>query len=246
MDPIVGRVRERVGEDALLIVMSDHGFASYRRKFNLNTWLVDNGYMFLKPGLTKERPKDDPAHQDVHIFTAVDWSRTKAYGIGFNGLYLNLAGRERDDPDTPENEAGIVAAAEAPALLAEIRAKLLALADEDGASVVLRCDLAREVYDGERVAEAPDMLVGYNSGYGNSDPASLGRIPHDILEDNLGGTFNGSHLMAPEVVPGVLLTNGRVLDGAHRLEDLTVEILRQYGIERTAGMNGRPVLQSTP
>jgi predicted AlkP superfamily phosphohydrolase/phosphomutase len=201
--------------------------------------------MVLKQGLAKERPRDDPGHEDVHIFTAVDWSRTKAYGVGFNGLYLNLAGRELDDPETPEDESGVVDRDEAPELLAEIRAKLLAI-DDGGTPVILRCDLARDVYEGVRVAEAPDLLVGYASGYGNSDPASLGRIPHDLLEDNLGGTFNGSHLMAPEVVPGVLLTNARVLDGAHRLEDLTVEILRQYGIDRTEGMIGRPVLQPNP
>jgi predicted AlkP superfamily phosphohydrolase/phosphomutase len=247
MDPVVGRIRERLGDGVTLIVMSDHGFAPYRRKFSLNTWLVDNGYLVLKEGEHKELPKGHPGHQPVFVFTggAVDWTRTRAYGIGFNGLYLNLAGREQDDPKTPEDESGIVQPGpEARALLRELAAKLESLGDPvTGLKPILRCDLASDVYAGARASEAPDMIVGYNAGYGNSDPASTGRIPATVLEDNTGGTFNGSHLMAPEVVSGVLLSNRPVRAGVHCLEDLTVEILRRYGIDPAAGMRGRPVLE---
>lgn len=243
MDPVVGRVRERVGEDALLVVMSDHGFAPYRRVFSLNTWLVENGYLVLKPGETKELARDDPSFKRVFLTSAVDWSKTRAYGVGFNGLYLNLAGRESDDPKTPENEAGIVRpGAEADALVRELKERLEAVRDH-GKQVVYRCDLASEVYHGARASEAPEILVGYNAEYGNSDQSSTGRIPHAVLDDNLGGTFNGNHLMSPDVVKGTLLTNGRVLDGNRGLEDLTVEILKQYGIAPTPGMRGAPVLR---
>jgi predicted AlkP superfamily phosphohydrolase/phosphomutase len=249
MDPVVGRLLERLPADALLVVMSDHGFAPYHRKFSLNTWLVDNGYLVLKPGFAKELARSDPAFAPVFAYggegitCAVDWTKTRAYGVGFNGLYLNLAGRELDDKTTSEDENGIVhAGAEADALLAELKTKLEAIRD-DGKRVVLRADLARDVYHGARVGEAPDILVGYDVGYGNSDQAALGRIPHAVLEDNLGGTFNGNHLMAPEVVKGSLMTNGEVLPGAHGLEDLTVEILKQYGIAPDAEMHGGPVLR---
>jgi predicted AlkP superfamily phosphohydrolase/phosphomutase len=249
MDPVVGRLLERLPSDALLVVMSDHGFAPYRRKFSLNTWLVDNGYLVLKPGFTKELPRNDPAFKFVYAYggegieCAVDWTKTRAYGVGFNGLYLNLAGRELDAPSTSEVESGIVhPGAEADALLAELKAKLEAIRD-NGKRVVLRADLARDVYHGARIAEAPDILVGYDVEYGNSDQAALGRIPHEAIEDNLGGTFNGNHLMAPDVVKGSLMTNGTVLPGAHGLQDLTVEILKQYGITPDAEMRGAPVLR---
>jgi len=248
MDPVLGRVRERLPEDALLVVMSDHGFQSFRRTFNLNTWLLEQGYLVLKPGRSKEAPRRDPNFSRVYVttdFGAVDWTKTRAYSVGFNALYLNLAGREIDDERTPEDEKGIVqAGAEADALLAEIRSRLEAFVDEKtGRRVVLRCDLAREIYHGARVGEAPDLLVGYDADYGNSDQASLGEIQNAILEDNLGGTFNGNHLMCPDVVPGVLLTNGQVRPGPHRIEDLTVEILRQFGIPPADGMRGSPVLR---
>lgn len=253
IDPIIGRLRERLGEDLTLVVMSDHGFAPYHREFSLNTWLEQEGYLVLKEGLSKEKPKGDPAFSNVYIFAGdVDWSKTRAYGMGFNGLYLNLKAREQDDPKTPYDESGIVnPGPEAEALMREIKAKLEAVVDpKTGRHPVYRVDLASQVYSGERTAEAPDMLVGYDAGYGNSDASSTGRIPHELLVDNAPinhggklGTFNGNHLMHPDVVPGLLLSNRPVRDGKFKLEDLTVEILRQYGIERPATMAGVPVLQ---
>jgi len=262
IDPVLAELRDRLGDDVTYVVMSDHGFAPYRREFSLNTWLLENGYLVLKephevldedgePELDddgnvvikvydRELPPGDPAHVPVKIGSAVDWSRTRAYGVGFNGLYLNLAGREQDNPDTEDvDESGIVQpGAEAEALARELKAKLEALVDpKDGTRVVTRCDLATEVYHGDRVSEAPDLIVGYNTGYGNSDAASQGQIPYAVLQDNVGGTFNGSHLMDPAVVPGTLLSNVPVLAGDHRLQDLTVEILRQYGLEPGPGMN---------
>jgi predicted AlkP superfamily phosphohydrolase/phosphomutase len=242
MDPIVGRVLDEAGDDALVVVMSDHGFASYRRKFSLNTWLLEQGYLVLKDGRARELAAGDPARQPVYLMDAVDWSRTRAYGIGFNGLYLNLAGRERDDPETEADESGIVQPKEADALAQDIAARLLALRDGD-AQPVLRVDRARDVYRGERADEAPDLVVGYAANYGNSDESALGRIPREVLADNLGGTFNGNHLMAPEVVPGVLLANRPVRAGGHSLVDLTAEILRQYGVPTVRGQSGSPVLE---
>ena len=249
MDPVLGRVRERVGKDTLLMVISDHGFAPYRRKFSLNRWLVDEGYLVLKEGKAPEVDESDPAFSKVYIygigdedgdgkreFTVVDWSKTRAYGMGFNGLYLNMEGREKE---------GIVKDSEAEAILAEIREKLEAVRDSgnDGAQVVLRTFAASEIYNGDRVSEAPDLVVGYNSEYGNSDESSEGRIPSYVLADNVGGTFNGSHLMDPAVVGGVPVTNGNVILDQPELADLTVEVLRQFGIEPDETMQGRDVLQ---
>ena len=236
MDPVLGRLRERLGDDVTYIVMSDHGFAPYRRKFDLNRWLFENGYMVLKDGMEPEQVERPSSNSEkAFIMTHVDWSKTKAFGMGFNGLYLNLKGRESQ---------GIVDPADAEALLAQLKAELEAVVDpaNPDAQPILRCDLASEVYDGERVSEAPDIQVGYNVGYGNSDGASTGRITSAVFTDNTGGTFNGSHLMAPEVVSGILISNRPVLEGDHALPDLTVEILRRYGVEPTKAMHGSRVL----
>ena len=175
---------------------------------------------------------------------SVDWAKTRAYGMGFNGLYLNLAGRELDNEATEEDESGIVQESERRALLDELKAKLEAIRDpKDGVQVIYTADITEDVYNGPRLPEAPDIQVGFNYGYGNSDAASTGRVPNKVLEDNLGGTFNGNHLMASEVVKGTLLTNAPVQEGAHSLKDLTVEILKQYGIAPAVDQTGHPVLR---
>ena len=244
IDPVIGRLRERLGDDITYIVMSDHGFAPYRRVFSLNTWLLENGYLVLKDGFAKEVAKSDPNYKKVSL-GVVDWTKTRAYGMGFNGLYLNRKGREADNPNTEDiDESGIVdPGPEADALLAELKQKLEAIIDPTNElPVVLTADLASEIYSGPRVPEAPDILVGYNYGYGNADASSSGRIPHETLRDNLGGTFNGSHLMAPEVVAGTLISNRPVRQGSHKLEDMTVQILHHYGIDVPAELKGHPVL----
>lgn len=235
MDPLVGRVLDSAPEDALVMVMSDHGFAPYRRKFSLNTWLLEEGYLTLLPGKARELELDDPGHVPVSIASAVDWSKTRAYGVGFNGLYLNLEGREA---------SGIVRpGAEAELLVEELAARLEMIRDGDE-RVVLAADISADLFgDSPRAADAPEIIVGYNADYGNSDEASLGRIPAHVLTDNTGGTFNGSHLMHPSVVGGVLLTSGRVTSDAPRLEDLTASILSLYGVELPAEMVGQPVLE---
>ena len=163
----------------------------------------------------------------------VDWSRTRAYGLGFNGLYLNLAGREAE---------GIVDPAEADALMAEISTKLEALEDpQNGERAVLEVYRAKDAYSGERTVEGPDLIVGYNSGYGCSDESTLGEITAAVIEDNTS-RWSGNHLMSPRVVPGVVLTNRGIRGEQHDLTDLTATILSHYGIEPLPGMTGKPIL----
>jgi predicted AlkP superfamily phosphohydrolase/phosphomutase len=93
---IVGQALERLTADDTLVVMSDHGFASWRRSFHLNAWLKEKGYLVVKdPGM-----EDDPG-----LFVNVDWAHTRAYGVGLNGLYINLKGREKNGSCRGEPQA---------------------------------------------------------------------------------------------------------------------------------------------
>ena len=227
VDAALARVRERLPDDTRLIVMSDHGFQPYTRKFHLNAWLREAGYLVLRDGKRTGRVGLDD----------VDWSRSRAYGIGFNGLYLNLAGRE---------SRGIVPPDGASALLEEIGAALEAERDpQNGERVVLRAYPAAEVFHGERVSEGPDLVVGYNQGYAGSDPSTLGEITDAVLEDNTS-RWSGNHLIDPRLVPGVLLVNGPVAAGDHDLTDVTVSILDHYGLPPAQGMVGTSFLNAGP
>jgi predicted AlkP superfamily phosphohydrolase/phosphomutase len=202
--------------------MSDHGFQPFSRDFHLNAWLRDAGYLVMKPG----------KHTGYTVTGDVDWSKTRAYGIGFNGLYLNQKGRESE---------GIVDASVADALMGEISRKLEAFRDpKSGEQVVLKVFRATEIYSGDRIPEGPDMLVGYNRGYGCSDESTLGEITEGVIADN-ESRWSGSHLMAPEVVPGVLLMNRKLSRDGHDLTDLTATLLALYGIEKLPGMTGESI-----
>jgi predicted AlkP superfamily phosphohydrolase/phosphomutase len=225
VDAALGRVRERLPAGTRLVVMSDHGFQPQTRKFHLNAWLRDRGWLVLRDGERTGRI----GLEDV------DWSRSKAYGIGFNGLYLNLAGREAH---------GSVQPGDAAAVLAEIGAALEGERDPaTGERVVLRAYPASEAFHGERAGEGPDLVVGYNRGYAGSDPSTLGEITEAVIEDNTS-RWSGNHLIDPSLVPGVLLVNAEVAPGEHDLTDVTVSILDHFGLPPEPGMLGASVLRA--
>ena len=103
---------------------------------------------------------------------------------------------------------------------------------------MLRVDRAADVYSSQRRAEGPDLVVGYDVGYGASDESTLGEITEDILVDN-ESRWSGNHLMSPDVVPGVVLTTAKIEGEGYWLADLTTTVLAHYGIDEPANMVGR-------
>ena len=233
VDGVLGDLRERLPSDALLIVMSDHGFQAYTRQVHLNAWLRDEGYLVLNGDKRTGHITPPIYDDDQNPLHDIDWSKTRAYGLGFNGIFLNLEGREAD---------GIVSAAEAPSLAAEIITKLVAMRDEkNGAKPIFRCDPSQAIYSGSRLAEAPDLVVGYAPGYGCSDESTLGEITELLIEDN-EDRWSGNHLMAPEVVPGILLSNRKLSKDGNDLTDVTATLLHYYGLPIPDDMVGESFL----
>jgi predicted AlkP superfamily phosphohydrolase/phosphomutase len=214
LDAVVSRTLDAIDDSTLLVVMSDHGFASWRRSFNLNSWLVDNGYLVLI---------DPTLEEDPGFFRNVDWSRSRAYGMGINGLYVNLRGREKN---------GIVEPRDRRALMDEIAAKLLATVDPATGMPALTKVYAREdVYEDMGQLEiGPDLQMGFAKGYRGSGKGALGDIEPEVLRDNLGD-WTGDHIMDHESVPGVLLTSRPLRKPAPSLESLAASLLAEMGIE---------------
>lgn len=222
MDDLIGRVMKQIDHKTLLLVVSDHGFQSFARCVNLNAWLYHNGYLALKPGKT--------ASGDW--FEDVDWSRTRAYTMGLNGLYLNIKGRERE---------GIVAqGAEAETLKAELRAKLNGLADPQsgriGVTGVFDCDA---VYAGPYVENAPDLIVGYGKGFRASWDSVTGRVTGEVFEDNTKA-WSGDHCVDPRLVPGVLFSNRKITEEKPAIVDVAPTILNLFGLKLPGHFDGRP------
>lgn len=214
LDGVVGEALDQIGDSGTLIVMSDHGFTSWRRSFHLNAWLVQNGYL---------TPRDSQESNDSGFLTNVDWARTRAYGLGINGLYLNLRGRERDGAVTPSDYDK---------LLKEIGDKLLALKDPStGGPVVTKVFKSRDYYQDRGGLEiGPDMQIGYAKGTRGADASAGGAVIGSILSDNTM-EWSGDHCMDPDAVPGVLFSSRPLKQRATALKNLAASILAEYGIE---------------
>jgi predicted AlkP superfamily phosphohydrolase/phosphomutase len=227
-DAIVGRVMERLRPGDLLMVLSDHGFAPFRRGVNVNSWLHAEGYLALKPGTdgSSEWLRD------------VDWANTRAYALGLAGMFLNLEGRESAGTVKP--------GAEADALKAEIIGRLSGLVDSVSGEIGITqvFDTAR-LYAGPYIANAPDFIVGYNAGYRISWESATGVVAGPVFQDNVKA-WSGDHCIDPRLVPGVLFSSRPIDQSDPSLIDIAPTALRLFGIEPPAYMEGTPLFHVTP
>ena len=215
VDGAIGKVAQRFPR-ADMIVMSDHGFNSFDRSVNLNTWLWEKGFLAL----------NGPPRGGDEGFADVDWSETQAYALGLNGLYLNIKGREKNGILRP--------GAEAEATMRRLARELVEFRDPvNGRQVV-------ETAPATGAATGPDMIVGYARGYRGSWETALGAAPRAILEDN-ADVWIGDHCINAEDVPGVLLSNRTLRTERPSLRDVTVTILEMLGVRAGEGMKGKSV-----
>ncbi|WP_165231290.1 alkaline phosphatase family protein [Aquisphaera insulae] len=225
-DAIVGKALDHADDRTLLVVLSDHGFGSFRRGVNVNTILHDMGLMALRDGA---RPGPDCRD----FFHDVDWSGTKAYALGLGGIYLNLQGREGQ---------GQVAPGEADSVRSAIVDRLRGLVDPVlGATAINQVRTREQAYSGAFLGEAPDLLVDFAPGYRTSWGTSLGGLPEGHFEDNIK-KWSGDHIIDPLLVPGVLFMNQPFRADAPDLLDLAPTILAALGVPKGAAMEGKSLL----
>ena len=222
MDALVGRVQSLLGKDDVFIVISDHGFTSFRRGVNLNSWLRDNGYLAVKND-----------REDTGFLGNVDWTNTRAYTFGLSGVYLNLKGREA---------RGIVDAKAATGLRAELARQLKSLRDDERA-----CNAIHNVHDsstayrGPYAQNGPDLIIGYAEGYRASWDAAVGKTLGGVFSDNVK-RWSGDHCVDVSLVPGVFFSNRAFqVDSGVRLIDIGPTVMEVLGVPVPEYMDGRPL-----
>jgi predicted AlkP superfamily phosphohydrolase/phosphomutase len=242
MDAIVGRAMAKLDGKTVLVVCSDHGFASFRRGVNYNTWLWKNGFMGLK-GVGTGQEAGGKTLEDLFdkgalggFFKNVDWPRTKAYALGLGNIYVNLLGREPNGSVAPGREYDEVRTA--------IVRGLEALVDEStGEKPVVKVYTREEMYSGFDPRIVPDLRVANSEHYRVGWQSTLGEVPKDVFEDNLKA-WSGDHCSNdPSLVPGILFSSLPLRQDAQPfIGDLFPTTLALLGVPPVAGIDGRSLL----
>jgi predicted AlkP superfamily phosphohydrolase/phosphomutase len=224
MDTLIGRVLKKIGRKTLIMVISDHGFVPFKKGVNLNTWLFQNGYLSLKDGKTTSGD----------WFEDVDWERTRVYSLGLAGLYINRKGRELN---------GIVGEGnELLNLKQELIVKLTGLIDEEEGEIGIKKVIDTEkAFSGPYKQDAPDLLIGYNSGYRNSWDGVIGRVAETVFSDNIKH-WSGDHCVDPQFVPGVFFVNRKINKENPDIKDIAPTTLELFGIDIPFYMQGTSLI----
>jgi predicted AlkP superfamily phosphohydrolase/phosphomutase len=234
MDEIVGRVMAGMPEGTRLFVLSDHGFAPWRRTMNYNTWLAREGYLTLK-GEGPDRANLEDLFDQGEFFVNVDWSRTRAYAMGLGNIYINLAGREGQGIVQPGEEYR--------QFLAEIRDRLEAYTDaetgEHPVAHVFTRDEAYGVYDPQLI---PDLFPSNSRGYRVGWQDTLGIIAREVVEPNLD-VWSGDHCSVyPPLVDGVLFSNQPLDAPDPYMADVPATLLDLFDVEPSVELDGESLL----
>jgi predicted AlkP superfamily phosphohydrolase/phosphomutase len=227
MDDFLEKLFKKMRDDDLLIIVSDHGFSAVNRDFHLNSWLHKEGFLVLNDG----KKFSDKWYADV------DWSKSKAYGQGLHGIFLNMKDREK---------FGVVGKGEeAEKIKDEIKRKLLKLKDEKTGQPVAKAVYKREeLYKGPYVRNAPDVVIGYNLGYRVSPESAVNYVRDKIVTDNTR-MWSGDHSFTREVIPGIFLCNRKINSKNPTLADISPTILEAFGIKPPAFIDGKDLQVST-
>ncbi|MCA9429098.1 MAG: alkaline phosphatase family protein [Candidatus Omnitrophica bacterium] len=250
MDEIVGAIRAKIDESNTdLYVISDHGFRSFRKAVNLNTWLSTHGpggnagnpFMELRGKVTRKYNLDDlfsgksdffqtevydPIEEVTKSEEYVEWKKTQAFALGLATVYINLKERE---------SKGYVSKADYQAVCEEIARGLESYRDpKTGEKVVRRVYQGTETYSGPYAdpdkVTFPDLMVGFEEGYRVGWQSTLGGISPEVISDNLE-KWSGDHCgIDPSLTPGILYSNRTVTDTTAAIIDMAPTILEALGV----------------
>jgi len=232
-DTFVAEVMEHLEPGTQLLIVSDHGFHSWRKAVNLNTWLVQQGYMVVQGQQPGEKKLED-LFGGGEFWENVDWSRTRAYAMGLGQIYFNLRGRE---------SKGIVSpGAESKQLANELSAKLLTLVDPADGSRIVRAVYQRDaVYSGEYIGNAAELQVGMEDGYRVSWQTTLGGSPQGIVYDNMK-KWSGDHGGYDyAITAGVLIASKAINTQAPSIMDIAPTVLKYFGVAVPSYIDGKPL-----
>lgn len=223
LDERIGELVAMAGDDAAVMVVSDHGAQPMHGGFYINQWLLDEGYLVLH-----ESPREPMRLED----SRVDWRRTVAWSAGgyYARLFLNVAGREPH---------GIVPADRMDDTVAELKRRLEAMVGPDGNRLGTRALRPGDIYTSVN-GTPPDLLVYVGDlqwrALGSVGTNSYFSASNDTGPDDANHHPDGIFIYA-NGSPG----HGGPLPGLHLL-DIAPTVLTHMKLPVPGDMVGRPIV----
>jgi predicted AlkP superfamily phosphohydrolase/phosphomutase len=231
-DEFVGEVVAKVDPTTPILIVSDHGFHSFRQSVNLNTWLVQEGFMAIQGQQPGEKKLQDLFGGGT-FWENVDWTRTKAYAMGLGQIYVNLQGREGQ---------GIVQPADSAAVQNALVGRLLMMKDPNtGAGMVDAVYKRDDIYKGPFLNNAPELQVGLADGYRVSWQSTLGGSPPGLVYPNMK-KWSGDHGSYDyKQTAGVLISSRPLANGSTDIMDIAPTVLKYFGVPIPSDIDGKSI-----
>jgi predicted AlkP superfamily phosphohydrolase/phosphomutase len=227
LDRKLGELLRELPPETHLFVVSDHGAARMDGGICINDWLIREGYLCLR---------ETPSAATPLAKARIDWSKTRAWGDGgyYARIFLNVQGRE------PE---GIVPPEQYESLRRELAQKIVAIPDEKGRPLPTQVHRPEDLYRTIN-GVAPDLLVYFGGLHWRSNGTVGNKTLHTFENDT--GPDDANHAQYGLLIyrpPGGANpapdTPAKFEDA--RLVDITPTLLRLFGLQPDASMEGTPL-----
>ncbi len=234
-DQFVGEVVSKLDPSVEVMIVSDHGFHAWNKAVNVNTWLVEHGYMVLKGQSESRDRKLDDLFGGGTFWENVDWSKTRAYAMGLGQIYFNVRGREGQGIVSP----GAEYMALADDLVATLKRDMI---DPDTKQHIVRNVYKRDdVYSGEFIGNASDLQLGFEDGYRVSWQTAQGGTPKGIVYNN-DQKWSGDHGgFDYQTTSGVLITSRKINTDKPQIIDIAPTVLQHFGVTIPKAIDGKPL-----
>ncbi len=225
VDREVGSLLETLPDDAVTILMSDHGARAMVGGVCFNDWLIREGYLTLTSKLDAPTP----------IAKApIDWANTTAWGDGgyYGRLFINVKGREPQGTVDPSDYERV---------RDEIKQKLEAMPGPDGSPLGTRVIKPQDAYPTVK-GVAPDLIVYFadlewrSVGTVNMEGGDIYTYENDTGPDGANHDKKGVFILRN--LPGQPTGTAEGLN----LIDVGPTLMKLYGLPEPEGVEGRSML----
>ena len=212
--------------NSTIMVVSDHGFESHFRRFNLGNWLVDNRHLKLKQTLFKNfrtKKNIDQVYNRLEtivpnkvrielrkfifpIHELINWDKTSAFSVcsGGEGFIYIL-----EEKESVKHE-----------LAMKLQKELTKITDPiNSQKIIKQVHLNNELYSGDKTHLLPDLIIEPADGYSITGLYQLGKNYFSSV--NSKDTIQiGKHHK-----DGVIVTTGHGIKPSNKLRLKLVDIV---------------------